>query len=117
MKRILLVDDAKFMRQRMKVLLEENDFKVVGEAENGNIAVEKYKSLDPDIVIMDIIMPELDGIGALKSIKNYDERCNVIIVSAIAETSKVKEAVLAGAKNFIAKPFDNEHFIRVLQAI
>ena len=117
MKKILIVDDAAFMRMSLKKIMVENGFEVVGEAENGREAVEKYNELQPDIVTLDITMPEMDGITALKAIMKLDPDANVGIVSAMGQESYVREAVMNGAKNFIVKPFNREHVLKVLNAL
>lgn len=117
MKRVLIVDDTVFMRMSLKMMLENNGFEVVGEAENGKVGVRKYKELKPDIVTMDITMPEMTGIEALKEIRNLDPKAKVIMVSALGQEPMVKEAVLNGAKTFIVKPFKEEHLIQTLSKI
>lgn len=114
MKRVLIVDDAAFMRMSLKNMLERNGFQVVGEAENGSIAVYKYKELNPDIVTMDITMPEMNGIEALKKIKDYDSGAKIIIVSALGQEPMIKEAIFSGANYFIVKPFKEGHVVEVL---
>lgn len=111
---ILIVDDAAFMRMMIKDILVKNGYNVVGEAENGNVAVEKYKELNPDLVTMDITMPEKDGITALKEIREYDPNAKVIMCSAMGQQAMVIDAIQAGAKDFIVKPFQAE---RVLEAV
>jgi|SRR5690625_543400 len=113
-KSVLVVDDAAFMRMMIKDILEKNGFQVVGEAENGAIAVEKYKELSPDLVTMDITMPEKDGITALKEIKQFDSDAIVIMCSAMGQQAMVIDAIQAGAKDFVVKPFQSE---RVIEAI
>ncbi|NGP44116.1 response regulator [Bacillaceae bacterium SIJ1] len=112
--KILIVDDAAFMRMMIKDILTKNDFEVVGEAVDGNQAVEKYKELQPDLVTMDITMPEKDGVTALKEIRSYDSDAKVIMCSAMGQQAMVIEAIQAGAKDFIVKPFQAE---RVIEAI
>ena len=109
-KNILVVDDAAFMRMMLKDILTN----IAGEAENGAVAVEKYKELKPDAVTMDITMPEKDGIQALKEIKDLDTSAVVLMCSAMGQQQMVIEAIQAGAKDFIVKPFDAD---RVLAAI
>ena len=104
------------MRMSLKKIMVENGFEVVGEAENGREAVEKYNELQPDIVTLDITMPEMDGITALKAIMKLDPDANVVIVSAMGQESYVREAVMNGAKNFIVKP-SIEHVLKVLNAL
>ncbi|HHW11967.1 MAG TPA: response regulator [Firmicutes bacterium] len=117
MKRVLIVDDAAFMRMSLRKIMVENGFEVVGEAENGKEALEKYNELQPDIVTLDITMPEMDGITALKGLMKLDPNANVVIVSAMGQESYVREAVMAGAKNFIVKPFNKDHVIKVLNSL
>lgn len=117
MKNVLIVDDAIFMRLAIRKMLEGNGFNVIGEAENGEIGVIKYKELHPDIVTMDITMPEVSGISALKSIMQYDPDAKVVMVSAMGQDKLVMEAILNGAKSFIVKPFKEEHVITALKKI
>lgn len=111
---ILIVDDAAFMRMMIKDILSKNGFSVVGEAENGLKAVEKYKELNPDLVIMNITMPEMDGIQAVKQIKSLDPSARIIMCSAMGQQAMVIESIQAGAKDFIVKPFQAE---RVIEAV
>lgn len=113
-KRILIVDDAAFMRMMIKDILVKNGYEVVGEAENGQVAVERYTELRPDLVTMDITMPEMDGIAAVKEIKAIDPNACIIMCSAMGQQSMVIDAIQAGAKDFIVKPFQPE---RVLEAV
>ena len=113
-KRILIVDDAAFMRMMIKDILEKNGFEVAGEAENGSIAVEKYKELKPDLVLMDITMPEMDGITALKNIRAADSSSKVVMCSAMGQQNMVIEAIQSGARDFIVKPFQPD---RVVEAV
>jgi two-component system chemotaxis response regulator CheY len=113
-KNILIVDDAAFMRMMIKDILTKNGYTVAGEAENGKIAVDKYSEVKPDLVLMDITMPEMDGIQSLKAIKGTDPNANVIMCSAMGQQAMVIEAIQSGAKDFIVKPFQAE---RVLEAV
>ncbi|SHJ43519.1 response regulator [Tepidibacter formicigenes] len=113
-KSILLVDDAAFMRMMIKDILVKNGYEVVGEAENGAKAIEKYKELKPNLVVMDITMPEVDGIQAVKEIKKMDPNANIIMCSAMGQQAMVIEAIQSGAKDFIVKPFQAD---RVLEAV
>ena len=113
-KNILICDDAAFMRMMIKDILSKNGYNVVGEAENGAIAVEKYTETTPDLVLMDITMPEMDGIQALKKIKEKDPNASVIMCSAMGQQAMVIESIQAGAKDFIVKPFQAD---RVLEAV
>lgn len=115
--KILIVDDAAFMRMMIKDILTKNDYEVVGEAENGLKAVEKYKELSPDLVLMDITMPELDGIEAVKQIKAYDPDAVVVMCSAMGQQAMVIESIQAGAKDFIVKPFQAERVIEAIQKV
>jgi len=113
-KNILIVDDAAFMRMMIKDILSKNGYTVAGEAENGKVAVDKYNEVKPDLVLMDITMPEMDGIQALKAIKGNDPNAQVIMCSAMGQQAMVIEAIQSGAKDFIVKPFQAE---RVLEAV
>jgi two-component system chemotaxis response regulator CheY len=113
-KNILIVDDAAFMRMMIKDILTKNGYVVVGEAENGARAVEKYNELKPDLVIMDITMPEMDGIEAVKAIKGINSNADIIMCSAMGQQAMVIESIQAGAKDFIVKPFQAE---RVIEAV
>ncbi len=113
-KNILVCDDAAFMRMMIKDILTKNGYNVAGEAENGAKAVEKYKEVKPDLVMMDITMPEMDGIQALKAIKASDPGATVIMCSAMGQQAMVIESIQSGAKDFIVKPFDKD---RVLEAV
>jgi two-component system chemotaxis response regulator CheY len=120
--KVLIVDDAMFMRNMIAEIFngkkyKEEDYQVVAEAENGIEAVEKYKEHNPDIVTMDIVMPEMTGIEALKEIMGMDTRANVIMSSAIGQDSLVMEALDAGAKDFIVKPFQPEKVLDVVVRI
>jgi len=114
MTKVLIVDDAAFMRMMIKDILEKNGFEVIGEASNGIKAVEMYKKDKPDIVTMDITMPDMDGIQAVKAIKEFDPTAKVIMCSAMGQQTMVMDAIRAGARDFIVKPFQAD---RVLEAI
>jgi len=113
--RILIVDDAAFMRMMIKDILVKNGFEVVGEAVDGVQAVEKYNELKPDLVTMDITMPEMDGITALKEIKSHDPAAKIIMCSAMGQQAMVIDAIQAGAKDFIVKPFQADRVIEAIQ--
>ncbi len=113
-KNILIVDDAAFMRMMIKDILTKNGYNIAAEAENGKIAVDKYNEVKPDLVLMDITMPEMDGIQALKAIKGNDPNAAVIMCSAMGQQAMVIEAIQSGARDFIVKPFQAE---RVLEAV
>ncbi|MBE6014911.1 MAG: response regulator [Lachnospiraceae bacterium] len=112
--RILIVDDAAFMRMMIKDVLGKNGYEVVGEGVNGLDAVDKYNELKPDLVLMDITMPEMDGLQALKKIREGDAEAKVIMCSAMGQQAMVIEAIQSGAKDFIVKPFQPD---RVLEAV
>jgi two-component system chemotaxis response regulator CheY len=116
-KKILVVDDMLFMRVTLKSILEKNGFSVVGEAANGVEAVKKYKECAPDIVTMDITMPEMTGLEALKEIKQYDQNAKVVMVSAMGQERFVKEAIMTGAKYFIVKPYKEVQVIETLNKV
>jgi two-component system, chemotaxis family, chemotaxis protein CheY len=114
MSRVLIVDDAAFMRMMLKDILTKNGLQVVGEAVNGSDAVEKYKELQPDVVTMDITMPEKDGITAVKEIRSIYPQAKIIMCSAMGQQPMVLEAIQAGAKDFVVKPFQPD---RVMESI
>ena len=113
--KVLVVDDATFMRMMLKDILTKNEFVVVAEAENGARAVEEYKANSPDLVTLDITMPEMDGIEALKEIKKINPGAKVIMCSAMGQQSMVMEAIQAGAVDFIVKPFDKGRVVDALR--
>lgn len=114
MARVLIVDDAAFMRMMLKDILTKNGFEVVGEAVNGEDAIDKYKDLQPDVVTMDITMPEMDGITAVKRIREINPQAKIIMCSAMGQQPMVLEAIQSGAKDFIVKPFQAD---RVIESI
>ncbi len=113
MAKILIVDDAEFLRMRISKMLIGEGHQVI-EAENGLQAVERYKAEQPDVVLMDITMPEMDGLAALKEIKSSDAKAKVVMLTALGQESVVLEAIKSGARDFVVKPFERE---RVLGAI
>lgn len=108
MAKILIVDDAAFMRMMVRGIFLEAGYEIVGEAENGREGVRKYKELKPDLVTMDITMPEMNGIEAVQEIVAYDPNAKVIMCSAMGQQSMVLDAIKAGAKDFLVKPFNKE---------
>lgn len=114
MARILIVDDAKFMRMTLSNILMKANHVITGEAENGKQAIELYREYRPDIVTMDITMPEMSGLEAVKEIKKEFPEAKIIMCSAMGQQKMVVEAIEAGAKDFIVKPFDE---LRVIEAI
>lgn len=103
-KQVLLADDSEFMRNLLRELLQE-EFDIVGEAENGVEAVELYREHDPDFVMMDVVMPIRDGIDATADIKSFDADAHVIVCTSVGQEEKMKKAVKAGADGYITKPF------------
>ena len=116
-KNILVCDDAAFMRMMIKDILTKNGYNIAGEAENGLKAVEKYNETKPDLVLMDITMPEMDGIQALKKIKEMDPNAKIVMCSAMGQEAMVIEAIQSGAKDFIVKPFKPERILSTVKKI
>ncbi|QQE80816.1 response regulator [Alicyclobacillus sp. SO9] len=112
--RVLIVDDAAFMRMMIKDIFTKNGYEVVAEAADGKQAVEKYQEVRPDLVTLDITMPEMDGIEALKKIREADVNARIIMCSAMGQQAMVIDAIQAGAKDFIVKPFQAD---RVIEAV
>ena len=117
MKKVLIVDDASVVRLMIKRALKEGGFEIVGEAVNGIDAFTKYKELRPDIVTMDITMPEADGIQATKDIIAFDENAKVVIMSGIEQKEMLWQAIKAGAASYIVKPFENDRVISTLNEV
>lgn len=117
MKRVLIVDDAAFVRLTLRTTLEKNGYEVVGEASDGDIAVSKYRELKPDFITLDITMPRVDGISALRQILKIDPKAIAIMVSALGQERYIKESVKAGAKYFIVKPFKEADVLQVIKKI
>lgn len=113
MAKILIADDAEFLRVRITKMISGDGFEVF-QAENGRIAVDTYKEIHPDVVLMDITMPEMDGLSALKEIRSFDPQARVVMLTALGQESVVLDAVKSGARDFIVKPFEHE---RVMSAI
>ncbi len=116
-KKILIVDDAAFMRMMIKDILSKNGYEIAGDAENGAKAIEKYKELIPDLVIMDITMPEVDGIQAVKEIKKVNADAKIIMCSAMGQQAMVIESIQAGARDFIVKPFQAERVVEAVKKV
>lgn len=117
MAKILIVDDSKTSRKILRNILEDNGHEVVGEAINGKESVEKYKELKPDITTMDITMPEMDGLEALKEIIDMDKSAKVIMVTAAGQKNKMVDAVKYGAVEFLTKPFEAEQIIDIIKQV
>ncbi|MBW2701712.1 MAG: response regulator [Deltaproteobacteria bacterium] len=113
--KVLIVDDAVFMRNTLKEIFSSHEFEVAGEASNGVEAVEKYKDLKPDITTMDIVMPFKNGIQATREILAEDPEATIVICSALGQESLVTEAIEAGATDFIVKPFRAENVMQVVK--
>jgi two-component system chemotaxis response regulator CheY len=117
MKKVLVVDDAAFMRLSLRTILQRNGFEVIGEAANGAEAVNKYFDLRPDIVTMDITMPEMDGVEALTEIKKKDPSAKIVMISALGQESWVRKAIIFGASGFVVKPYKEEQIIQTLNKL
>lgn len=116
-KTVLVVDDTAFMRMTLKNILEGNGYSVIGEGEDGFQAIELYKKLNPALVTMDITMPNLDGIKAIQEIMKLDGRALIVVVSAMGQKALVIDALNAGAKDFVVKPFQPERIVEALQKV
>lgn len=117
MAKIMICDDAAFMRMMIKDILTKNGYEIAAEAENGAVAVERYTEAKPDLVLMDITMPDMDGIQALKKIRELDPSANVVMCSAMGQQAMVIEAIQSGAKDFIVKPFQAERVIEAVRKV
>jgi len=115
--KVLIVDDASFMRTMLKDILTSGGFDLAGEATDGNEAVQKYKELKPDVVTMDIVMPLKSGIDAVKEIIALNKDARIIMCSALGQESLVLEAINAGAKDYIIKPFDPDKVIEMVKKV
>jgi two-component system chemotaxis response regulator CheY len=116
-KRVLIVDDAVVMRMMIKGILNKSGFEVVGEAQNGVEAVDKYKALTPDLVTMDMVMPEMDGITAVRQIISHDPNATIIMCTSMGQQALVVEAIQAGAKSFITKPFQPPKILETISKV
>ena len=117
MANILIVDDAAFMRMTIKKMVAAHGHTVVAEAENGVEAVRKYMECKPDVVLLDITMPEMNGVDALKRIKEQDPEAKVVICSAMGQQTMVAEAIQSGAKDFVVKPFQEDRLIAAIERV
>ena len=115
--RVMVVDDASFMRMVLKDMLVRNGHDVIAEATNGKEALDRYKECKPDLVTMDITMPDVDGIEGVKLIKGFDPNAKIIMCSAMGQESMVKDAVIAGAKDFIVKPFKEDRIVAAISKL
>ena len=116
-KRILVVDDSAFLRNALHEILRKQGFDVVGTAENGLEAISKYRELKPDLVTLDIIMPQMNGLEALKLLRAVDPNVAVVMVSSMSSEGSVTDCLKAGAKNYILKPFDPEKVSAVIEKV
>ncbi len=117
MTKVLIVDDASFMRISIRSMLEKDGFEVVGEAADGLEAISQYKTLQPDVVTMDITMPNMTGIEAVTGILEFDAKAKILMVSALGQEKFVRQSILAGAKSFIVKPFKSEELLDAITKI
>ena len=117
MARVMVVEDAVFMRMTIRKMIEPEGYEVVGEAGNGVEAVQKYMEAQPDVVMLDITMPEMNGIDALKRIKEFDPKAKVIMCSAMGQQAMVAQAIQSGAKDFIVKPFEKDRVLAALKRV
>jgi two-component system chemotaxis response regulator CheY len=115
--KVLIVDDAIFMRKMISDILVENGMEVVGEADTGAKAVEKFMELRPDLVTMDIIMPEMNGIDAVRKIMAFESKAKIVMCSALGQQALVQEAITAGAKDFLIKPFNAARVVEVIAKV
>lgn len=116
-RKVLIVDDSAFVRKTLSALLSAAHYQVVGEAENGTRAVDLYFKLQPDIVTMDVVMPDLSGIEATRRIIKRDRDARIVVVSALGHEGIIMDAINAGAKDYVLKPFRNEDILRVLDHV
>lgn len=110
-KRVLIVDDALFMRLKIQEIAQQAGWEIAGQAASGVEAVEQYPILQPDLVTMDIVMPEMDGVAALRAIRAQDPRAQIVMVSAVDQREKLRECVRLGALDFVVKPFDSARLL------
>jgi two-component system, chemotaxis family, chemotaxis protein CheY len=114
---VLICDDAVFMRTMISDILEESGFEIVGQAETGLQAIERYKTLRPDLVTMDIVMPDMGGIDAVREITSFDANAKILMCSAMGQQALVVEAIQAGAKDFVVKPFQPSRVLEAVQRV
>ncbi len=112
--RLMIVDDSLIMRMKIKEIASASGWEVVAEAANGSIAVQLYEELHPDLVTLDMVMPVMDGLAALKSIRAFDPKASVVMVSAVDQKQKLNECIESGALDFLVKPFEEERLRSLL---
>jgi two-component system chemotaxis response regulator CheY len=115
MRSVLIVDDIAYVRKTMKQILTSHGYRVVGEAENGEEAVRMYTETRPDFVTMDLVMPVMNGVEATRQILRHDPEANILILSSMMQENMVTDAILAGAKDYIVKPFQTEEVLKVIR--
>lgn len=116
-KKVMIVDDAVFMRMKIRDIVEKGGYEVVGEAQNGLEAIEVYLKEQPDVIMMDITMPEMDGLQALREIKKIDPSAKIIMCSAMGQQAMVMDAIQSGASDFIVKPFQTDRALQALEKV
>ena len=116
-RKVLIVDDVSFVRKTIAKILSDANYQVVGEAEDGNSAIQQYKKLRPDLVTMDIVMPNMGGIEAAKKICQMDKGARVVMISAMEQESLIMEAINAGARDYILKPFSADEILKTLERV
>jgi len=117
MKKVLIVDDAMVMRMMLRDILEKNGFEIVGEGKDGLEAEKLFVELKPDVVTMDISMPNCDGIEGVRRIKKIDNTAKIVMISALGQKEQVLEAIKSGARDFIVKPFEETNVINTLKRV
>jgi len=115
MSKILIVDDLSSITEMIQSVLETHGHEIAGVARNGFEAIEKYKALRPDVVLMDIMMPEMDGMQSIRKILEYDQKAKIVVVTALGRPELMKEAVKAGAVGFVTKPFEIRRLLRAVE--
>lgn len=115
-KRLLVIDDAMIIREKVKDAAISDGWEIVGEGANGQEAIDLYKQLNPDVVTIDIVMPEFDGLHGLKGIIQHDPNARVLMVSALDQTDILKDAIAAGAADFLVKPFSDRRLIKAVNS-
>lgn len=116
-KRILIVDDAMFMRACLRSILMKGGYQIVGEAANGVESIELYRSVKPDLVTMDLRMPEMDGLTALREIRRFDPQASIVVCSAMGQRTRIQEALDSGARDYLLKPFEPTQVIDLIDRL